>query len=99
MNQITDYFVEFILPINGEGIRKDIAELINADINNYREHMINQYNGDISKGTDEFCFKKFLNDYSIAINVFGLHKEYNCKGSFNKFISSCWQTIKEDFCQ
>lgn len=99
MNQINDYFVEFVLPVDGDGIRKDIAELINSDINNYREHMISQYNGDTCKTTDEFCFKKFLNDYSIAINVFGLHKEYNCRGSFNKFISYCWQTIKEDFCQ
>ena len=63
--------------------------------------MIKQYNGDNIKGTDEFCFKRFLNEYSTAINVFGLHQEYNCKGSFNRFISSSWQIVNgnERFCQ
>lgn len=96
-----DYFLESIIPKNIGGIRSDIAELINADINKYREHMIKQYNGDKNKATDEFCFRKFLNEYSTAINVFGLHQEYNCKGSFNRFISSCWKIVNEneEFCQ
>ena len=101
MEQIKDYFTEAIIPKDMSGIRPDIAGLINADINSYREHMIKQYNGDIQRATDEFCFKKFLNEYSTAINVFGLHQEYNCKGSFNKHISYCWQMINgnEEFCK
>lgn len=88
-----DYFLEAIISNDVEGIRPDIVKLINSDICNYREHMIKQYNGITEKATDEFCFKKFLNDYTTAINIFGLHKEYNCKSSFNRFISSCWQII------
>lgn len=91
---VKDYFKEIIIPKDTEGIRPDIIEIINEDINNYRTYMIKQYNGDEKRATDEFCFKKFLNEYSTAINVFGLHKEYNCKGSFNRFISSCWQMMK-----
>lgn len=41
-----DYFKEAIIPKDTEGIRLDIVELINTDINNYREYMIKQYNGD-----------------------------------------------------
>ena len=83
------------------GIRPDIAVLINADINSYREHMIKQYNGDVQRATDEFCFKKFLNEYSTAINVFGLHQEYKCKWSFNKHVGYGWQMINgnEEFCK
>ena len=97
-----DYFKEALIPKNDmEGIRPDIAELINTDVNNYREHMIKQYNGNEERATDEFCFKKFLNEYSTAINIFGLHQEYNCKGSFNRHIGYCWQMINgnEEFCQ
>lgn len=89
-----DYFLEAIIPDDAEGIRSDIAELINKDILSYREHMIKQYNGVVERATDEFCFARFLNEYKTAINVFGLHKEYNCKKSFNKFISGCWQDIR-----
>ena len=101
MRQMTDYFVEAIIPKDMSGIRPDITGLINADINSYREHMIKQYNGDVQRATDEFCFKKFLNEYSTAINVFGLHQEYNCKGSFNRHIIYCRQMVNgnEDFCQ
>lgn len=88
-----DCFQEAIIPQNTDGIRPDIAELINEDMINYRRYMIKQYNGKEGRATDEFCFKKFLNEYSTAINIFGLHKEYDCKGSFNKFISNCWQII------
>lgn len=88
-----DYFLEAIIPDDAEGIRPNIVELINEDIGSYREYMIKQYNGAIERATDEFCFTKFLNEYTTAINVFGLHKEYNCKGSFNRFISGCWQEI------
>ena len=96
-----DYFKEALIPKDDmEGIRPDITELINTDVNNYREHMIKQYNGDEERATDKFCFKKILNEYSTAINIFGLHKEYNCKGSFNRHISYCWQMINgnEEFC-
>lgn len=88
-----DFFKEVIIPKDIKGIRPDIVEVINEDINNYRDYMIKQYNGDEERATDEFCLKKFLNEYSTVINVFGLHKEYNCKGSFNRFISSCWQIV------
>lgn len=62
--------------------------------------MIKQYNEDVGKATDKFCFKKFLNEYSTVINVFGLNQEYNCKGSFNRVISAWWQMISEndEFC-
>ena len=60
MEQIKDYFTEAIIPKAMSGIRPDIAVLINADINSYREHMIKQYNEDIQRATDEFCFKKIL---------------------------------------
>ena len=53
-----DYFKEALIPKDDmEGIRPDIAELINTDVNNYREHMIKQYNGNEERATDEFCFK------------------------------------------
>ena len=45
-----DYFKEAIIPKDTDGIRPDIAELINIDMNNYREHMIKQYNVDEQKG-------------------------------------------------
>ena len=96
MEQMKDYFVEAIIQKDMSGIRPDITGLINADINSYREHMIKQYNGDVQRATDEFCFKKFLNEYSTAINIFGLHQEYNCKGSFNKYINYCWQMVNEN---
>ena len=88
-----DYFRDAIIPSNTDGIRPDIAELINADVNKYRDHMIRQYNGNQERATDEFCFKKFLNEYSTAINIFGLHQECNCKGSFNRYISQCWEMV------
>lgn len=91
-----DYFKESIIPDGTEGIRPDIAELINTDINHYREYMIKQYNGNEQKATDEFCFKKFLNEYSTAINIFGLHQEYNCKASFNRHISYCWSIVNRN---
>lgn len=56
-----DYFRETIIPNDIEGIRLDIVELINTDINNYRKYIIKQYNGNEQRATDEFCFKKFLN--------------------------------------
>lgn len=96
MNQTKDCFKAALIPEDVEGIRPDIAELINTDIDNYKLHMIKQYNGDTERATDVFCFKKFLNEYSTAINVFGLHQEYNCKGSFNRYINYCWQMINEN---
>ena len=91
-----DYFRETIIPSDIEGIRSDIVELINTDINNYRKYIIKQYNGNEQRATDKFCFKKFLNEYSIAINVFGLHQEYDCKGLFNRYISYCWQMVNDN---
>jgi hypothetical protein len=93
-----DYFLEAIIPENTDDIRSDIAELINSDINSYRDYMIRQYNGDAERATDEFCFKKFLNEYSAAINVFALHSEFNCKGSFNRYINYCWQVVNGYIC-
>ena len=93
-----DYFKEAIIPKDTEGIRPDVAYLINTDISNYRERMIKQYNGDVKKATDEFCFKKFLNDYTIAINIFGLHQEYNCKRTFNRHINYCWHMANGKEC-
>ena len=69
MNQTKDYFKLSIIPKDVEGIRPDIACLINTDVNNYREHMIKQYNGDDQKATDEYCFRRFLNEYSTAISI------------------------------
>lgn len=88
-----DYFTEAIIPDGTDGYRPDIIKTINKDIISYRRHMIKQYNNDEQRATDEFCFTKFLNDYTTAINVFGLHKELNCKSSFNGFINSCWDMI------
>ena len=65
-------------------------------MNRYRNHMIKQYNGDIQRVTDEFCFHNFLNEYLTAINIFGLHQEYNRKGSFNKYINYCWQMVNKN---
>ena len=90
-----DYFLDAIIEIDDDiSIRPDIAKLINGDIRRYRSHMIKQYNNDVERATDLFCFKKFLNDYTMAVNVFGLHEEYNCRSSFNGFISGCWQLIR-----
>ena len=90
-----DYFREAVIPEGAEGIRPDIAKLINKDVENYREFMVKKYNGNEEKAADEFCFRKFLNEYSIAINVFSLHDEYDCKGSFNRYINACWQFLKK----
>lgn len=70
--------------------------MINNDIRSYRQYSISQYNNNEERGTDEFCFRKFLNEYTTAINVFGLHQEMNCKGSFNKFINASWCLLKCD---
>lgn len=95
-----DYFLDALIEIDDDldnmNIRPDIASLINDDIRSYRRHMIKQYNSNTERATDAFCFKKFLNDYSVAINVFGLHGEYNCRRSFNGFIDGCWQYINNE---
>lgn len=88
-----DYFLEAIIPDDAEGIRPDIAELINKDIGSYREYMIKQYNGAIEKATDEFCFTKFLNEYQVAVNVFDLHSNLVSKRSLNRCIEMCWQIV------
>lgn len=100
INMINDYFKYFMYQIDDDlcGTRKDIAEIINTDIEKYRNFSIKQYNNDKEKGTDEFCFRNFLNDYNVAINIFGLHSELDCKGSFNRFITGCFGELsaKED---
>lgn len=58
--------------------------------------MIKQYNGDEQKATDEFCFRRFLNEYTTTINVFGLQQEYNCKRSFNRRISYYWEMVNRN---
>lgn len=93
MEEHRDYFTEVIIPKNTNGIRPDIVKLINEDINKYRDYSIKKYNGDIKRATDDFCFRQFLNEYSTAINIFGLHEEYNCEYSFNRFINSYWQIV------
>lgn len=40
MNQMNDYFELALMPEDVKGIRPDIAELINTDIDNYKLHMI-----------------------------------------------------------
>lgn len=89
-----DYFNYFkIERIEGIGYSLKAIDAINSDLEKYHKYMINKYNNDESRASDGFCFKKFLEDYSVAINVFGLHEELNCKGSFNRFINYCYEEI------
>lgn len=92
-----DYFKEAIISKNTDEISPDIAELINTDINNYREYMVKQYNGDEEQATDKFCFKKFLNEYSTAINVFGLHQDN--KEILNKYIERHLEKMYDPRCE
>lgn len=92
-----DYFRENKYAIDDDlhGIRKDVAMIINEDIEKYREYSVVRYNNDEDRATDKFCFKEFLNEYNVAINVFGLHSEFG-KSPFNKFITSSFQGLLYD---
>ena len=86
-----DYFKEALIPKDDmEGIRPDIAELINTDVNNYREHMIKQYNGDEEKATDEFCLLDDLQVIGTANMADGtLHIDLVCT-NWNKRFETDW---------
>lgn len=88
-----DYFAEAIslFPvIDGKHTSEDIFR---EDVKKYKEFIVRQYNGDIKRVTDEFCFKKFLNEYQVAVNVFDLHSNQTTKRSLNKCIEECWYTV------
>lgn len=89
-----DYFNYFkIERTEGNGYSLEAIDVINSDLEKYHNYMIKKYNNDELRASDGFCFKKFLEDYSVAINVFGLHEEMNCKRSFNRFINDCYVEI------
>lgn len=89
-----DYFKYFKLPeIEGRGYSLEAIDTINDDIEKYRSYMINKYNFDIERATDQYAFRIFLKDYEVAVNVFGLHEEMNCKKSFNRFINYCYSEL------
>lgn len=89
-----DYFEYFKLErVEGNGYSITAIDAINSDLEKYHNYMINKYNNDELRASDGFCFKKFLEDYSKAINVFGLHEELNCRKSFNRFIDNCYKEI------
>ena len=88
-----DYFAEAIslFPIvDGRYAPEDIFR---EDIEKYKEYIVRQYNDDIERATDEFCFTKFLNEYQVAVNVFDLHSNMVTKRSLNRCIEMCWQII------
>ena len=89
-----DYFNYFkIERTEGNGYSLEAIDVINSDLEKYHNYMFKKYNNDELRASDGFCFKKFLENYSVAINVFGLHKEMNCKRSFNRFINDCYVEI------
>ena len=80
--------------VNSEKYERGSAyDFFVSDLNRYREYSVRQYNYDSKKGTDEFCFKKFLNEYSVAVNVFSLHGVFFNKRHFNKIIETCRQEL------
>ena len=90
-----DYFTYFkLIREEGNGYSLEAIDVINSDLEKYRNYTLNLYNHDQLLALDEFCFKKFLHEYSIAINIFGLHEEMCCKRSFNRFIDSGYKEIK-----
>lgn len=82
----TDYFEKIIIPNEDTNIPEKIKQLINHDIREYKKRSIEENEGSVIKATGQYNVRKFLNEYSNAINLFGLHSEYNCKNIFNKFI-------------
>ena len=75
--------------------RPDVDATWNADVERYMAHCIRQYNNDVNRGTDKFCLSNFLNQYSISINVFGLHAEMDGGHSFNRLISLGWEVYND----
>lgn len=71
----------------------EIRHRIALDLFKYREHSIEQKCNMVRPGVDLEAYKKFVDDYYIAINVFGLHSEYNNKAAFNDFIIKCIENI------
>ena len=92
-----DNFIKAVEFVRNIRMRDDVRHEIILDIFRYREHNIMQYNEDLDKATDKFSFTQFLRFYNIAINVFNLHDEYSCKGSFNRFISVSYDAIDNNW--
>ena len=94
---LIDNFINAIELVRHIRMRDDVRHEIVLDILRYREHNIKQYNEDLDKALDKFSFTQFLRFYNIAINVFNLHDEYSCKGSFNRFISVSYDAIDNNW--
>lgn len=92
-----DNFIKAVEFVRNIRMRDDVRHEIILDIFRYREHNIMQYNEDLDKATDKFSFTQFLRFYNIAINVFNLHDEYSCKGSFNRFISVSYDAMDNNW--
>ena len=100
-----DYFKEILIDTSDDELymdedgfqrgRRDVDEIWNNDVEAYRQYSIKQYNSNEDRATDRFCLNMFLNTYSIAINVFGLHSELNAKASFNRLINMGWMVYRE----
>lgn len=92
-----DNFIKAVEFVRNIRMRDDVRYEIILDILKYREYNIKQYNEDLDKATDKFSFTQFLRFYNIAINVFNLHDEYSCKGSFNRFISVSYDAMDNNW--
>ena len=88
-----DYFAEAISLFPAIDGRHSVEDIFREDVEKYREYIVRQYNGNEQRGTDEFCFTKFLNEYQVAVNVFGLHSNLVTKRSLNRCIQVCWQVV------
>ena len=88
-----DYFTEAISLFPVVDGRYSPEDIFREDIEKYREYIVKQYNGDENRATDEFCFRKFLNEYHIAVNVFSLHSNMATKFALNQCIEMCWQIV------
>ena len=86
-----DYFkfgISILKSLKGD---KNAMNLIITDIENYRTYTLRQYNYEVKRATDEFNFRKFLNEYTVAINVFNLHKSE--KKTINRAIVLLWENV------
>lgn len=88
-----DYFSEAISLFPIEKGRYSAEDIFREDIEKYKTYMIKQYNNNIERATDEFCFTNFLNEYKVAVNVFGLHSNLTTKRLLNRCIETCWQIV------
>lgn len=88
-----DYFTEAIALFPVVDGRYSPEDIFREDIKKYREYIVRQYNDDEYRATDEFCFRKFLNEYQIAVNVFNLHSNIITKRALNQCIEMCWQIV------